>query len=155
MLDKTLKRKYFQIKIDLKLKSYNDIDYDNDYNKIFENNGWELDGYILLIDKVDSPLNSKSLSEKNYKFEIDELFQDDDLFNSTFSHQSDDISSIVDFNILWSSLISFQSSWNNIFLTNDINWGPASIREINTKINEVKSIYQVISIYFNFKARFW
>lgn len=42
------------MEINTKHKTYNDIDYDNDYDKIFENNSLELNEQTLPIDKLNS-----------------------------------------------------------------------------------------------------
>lgn len=40
-------------------------------------------------------------------------------------------------------------------MTSTINWKLANIREISTKVKDVKSVRQVINIHFNFKVRPW
>ena len=132
-----------------------DTDYGSDYDEIFENDSPELDGQIPLIDELNTQLDSESSSEMDYGDGIDELFQDDGLFNSTSSHQSNDTSSMVDFDMLQSSPASSPGGRNRFFLTSAVNWEPASTREISTKMKEVESVRQVINTHFNLKARPW
>lgn len=57
--------------------------------------------------------------------------------------------------MLQSSPASFSNGQDYFFLTSTVNWEPTSIREISTKMKEVKSICQIINTHFNLKARFW
>ncbi len=138
-----------------KREALTDTDYDSNYDEIFENNGPELDGQTLLIDELDTQLDSKSSSEIDYGDGINELFQDDGLLNGIFSHQLNNTLSIVNFDILRSSLASSPSGQDHFFLTSVMNWELASIREISTKIKKVESMNQVINIHFKLKARPW
>lgn len=98
------------------------MNYDSDYNDIFQNNNLELNGQIPSINKLDTQLDSKSSSETDYKYKINKLFHDDNLFNDNFSHQSNNISSMVNFNILQSSSTLSSSGRDHIFLTSVMNW---------------------------------
>ncbi len=101
MLGRILKRNnYFKIETNTKYKALSNINYDSDYNDIFENNNLELNGQIPPINKLDTQLDSKSSSEIDYKYKINKLFHDNNLFNDNFSYQSNNISSMVNFNIL-------------------------------------------------------
>ncbi len=136
-------------------EALSDTDYGSDYDEIFENDGPELDGQTPPIDELDTQLDSESSSETDYGDGINELFQDDGLLNGTSSHQSNNTSSMVDFDMLRSSPPSSPSGRDHFFLTSAVNWEPASTREISTKIKEVESVRQVINTHFNLKARPW
>lgn len=55
-------------------KALSDSNYNNNYNKIFKNNGPELNRQISPINKLNTQLDSKSSSETNYKDVINKLF---------------------------------------------------------------------------------
>lgn len=75
MLDKILKRNNcFEMKIGIECKTMNNIDYSSNYDGIFKNNGLKLDRQTLPINKLDTQLDSKSLSEIDYRNKIDKLF---------------------------------------------------------------------------------
>ena len=57
--------------------------------------------------------------------------------------------------MLKSSPASSPSGQDHFFLTNAINWEPASTKKISIKIKGIKNIRQIINIYFNLKARPW
>lgn len=107
--------------ISRKYEALSDINYNNNYNKIFENNNLELNGQISPINKLNTELDSKSSSETNYGDKINKLFQNDGLFKNIFSHQSNNILSMVNFNILQSSSTLFSSGQDYFFLTSIIN----------------------------------
>ena len=86
MLGRMFKRKYFEMETGTKHEVCNDTNYDSNYNEIFENDSPKLDGQTPPIDKLDTQLDSKSSSETDYGDRIDELFQDNSLFNGTFFH---------------------------------------------------------------------
>ncbi len=156
MLGKMLgKNNYFKTKISVEREALSNIDYGSNYNEIFENNSLELDVQIPPIDKLNTQLDSKSLSEIDYGDGINELYQDDGLLNSNSSHQSNDISSMVDLDMLKSSPTLFPSGRDHFFLTSALNWEPVSTREISTKMKEVKSVCQVINTHFKLKATPW
>lgn len=104
-------------------------------------------------------------SETDYGDGNDELFQDNALVNglggrglgnrNSLSHQSNETSSMADFDMLRSSPPLSPNGRDHFFLTSGINWEPASTREISTKVKEVESVRQVINTHFNFKARPW
>lgn len=57
-----------------KYEALSDTNYGSDYNKIFENNGPELNGQILPINKLNTQLNSKSSNETDYGDGINKFF---------------------------------------------------------------------------------
>ncbi len=142
-----------------------DNNYGSNYNEIFENHSSELDGQTPAINELDIHSNSGSSSKIDYGDGNDEFFQDDGLVNgidcrgqgngNSLTHQSNDISSIADFDMLRSSPPSSPSYRNHSFLTSAVNWEPASTRQISTKVKEVESIRQAINTHFNLKARPW
>ena len=94
-----------------------DTNYGSDYDEVFEKNGPEfngqtpaLKGHIPAIEVVEIHSSSESSSETDHGSKVDELFQDDTFFNSIgrrshggrnfLSHQSNDTSSMVDFDML-------------------------------------------------------
>ena len=104
---------------------------------------------------MDTQLDSKSSSETDYRDGIDEFFQDDDLHNGTSSHKLNDISSMVNFDMLKLSLALSLSGRDHFFQTSAVNWELASTREISIKMKKVESVHQVINTHFNLKARLW
>lgn len=60
---------------------------------------------------------------------------------------------MTDFHILLSSLPAELES--DCFLTSDLNWQLANIRDISIKTGKIENIKQIINIYFNSKARSW
>ncbi|WP_375449247.1 hypothetical protein [uncultured Nostoc sp.] len=121
MLGRTFKKKYFEMETGTEHKAYSDTDYGSNYNKIFENNSPELDGQTSPIDELDTQLDSKSSSKTDYRDGIDEFFQDDGFFSGTSYHQLNDTSSMVDFDMLLSSLASSPSGRDRFFLTSAAN----------------------------------
>lgn len=109
--------------------------------------------------------SGESSSETDYESRIDKLFQDNTLLNSigrhshggsnSLSHQSNDISSMVNFDMLQSSLSLSPCGQDLFFLTSAANWEPASAREISTKIKKVERVCQVMNTHFNLKAKLW
>ena len=151
-----------------KCEVLSDTDYESDYDEVFEKNGLEFNGqtpalkrHIPAIEIVEIHSSSKSSSETDYGSEVDKLFQDDTLLNSigrrshggrnSLSHQSNDTSSMVDFDMLRSSPPSSPSGQDHFFLTSAANWEPASTREISTKVKKVERVRQVINTHFNLK----
>ena len=150
----------------------NDTNYGSDYNEVFEKIGSKfngqtsaLKGHIPAIELVEIHSSSESSSETDYESEVDKLLEDDTLLNSigrrshdsrnSSSHQLNDTSSMVDFDMLRSSSPSSPSGWDHFFLISAANWEPASTREISTKVKEIERVRQVINIHFNLKARPW
>ena len=131
-------------------EALSDTDYGSDYDEIFEDHSPELDGQTPAIDELDIG----SSSETDYGDGNDEFFQDDGHVNG-IGHQSNDTSSMADFDMLRSSPPSSPSDRNHSFLTSAVNWEPASTRQLSTKVKEVESVRQVINTHFNLKARPW
>lgn len=73
------KKKYFKMETGTEYEAYNNTNYDSNYNEIFDNNSLELDEQTSLIDKLDTQLDGKSLSETDYRDKINKFFQDDGL----------------------------------------------------------------------------
>ncbi len=112
---------YFEMETGADCEALSDTDYSSDYDEIFENDGPELDGQTPPINELDTQLDSESSSETDYGDGIDKLFQDDGLLNSTSSHQSNDTSSMVDFDMLRSSPPSSPSGRDHFLLTSAVN----------------------------------
>ena len=93
-------------------KSLSDTNYGINYNKIFENNSLELDRPMPDIDKLDIYSNNELPSKTHYGDKNDNFF-DNALVNCI--GQSIETSSMADFNILQSSLLSSSSGCNYFF----------------------------------------
>lgn len=88
--------------------------------------------------------SNESSSEMDYKDKNNELFQDNISLNSighygygnknSSSHQANNSSSMVDFDMLQSSLFLLPSGQDQFFVTSAINWEPASTKNISTKV---------------------
>ena len=125
-------------------------DYSSNYDEIFENNGPELDGQTLDIDELDIHSSSESSSKTDYGDGNDKFFQDNALVNgigrrgpvngNSSVYQSDEISSMADFNMLQLSLSSSPGSQDHFYLTSAVNWEPVSTRKISTKVKKVESV---------------
>ena len=160
------------IEIGKECEVLSDTNYGSDYNEVFGKNGLEFNGqtpaskgHTPAIEVVEIHSSSESSSETDYGSEIDKLFQNDTLLNSISrrshdgrnfsSYQSNDTSSMVNFDMLRSSPPSSPSGRDHFFLTSAANWEPASTREISIKVKEVERVRQVINTHFNLKARPW
>ncbi len=146
-------------------EALSDTDYGSNYDEIFEDHSPELDRQTPAIGELDIYSSSGSSSKTNYEDGNDEFFQDDGPVNgighhgqgngNSLTHQSNDTSSVADFDMLRSSPPSSPSDRNHSFLASAVNWEPASTRQISTKVKEVKSVRQIINTHFNLKARPW
>ncbi len=160
-----IRKKSFQIETKTQRKALTDTDYDSNYDEIFENYSPKLDRQTPAIDELDIHSNSGSSSEIDYRDGNNEFFQDNDPVNSigrhgqdngnSLTHQSNNTSSMANFDILRSSPSLSLDDRNNFFLTSAINWEPASTKQISIKVKEVENIHQVINTHFNHKARPW
>lgn len=75
MLKRILKKnKYLEIEIGAKCGALSDNDYGSNYDEILKKNGPKLDGQIPLINKFHIYLDSKLLSEIDYRNKINKLF---------------------------------------------------------------------------------
>ncbi len=112
-------------------KALSDTDYSSNYNEIFNNHSPELDGQMLAIDELDIHSNSGSSSKTDYRDGNNKFFQDDSFVNgigrrgqdngNSLTNQWNDTSSMANFDMLQSSLLSSPSDWNHFFLTSAIN----------------------------------
>ena len=94
----------------VKRKTLSDTHYSSNYDEIYEIDSLEVNEQILIIDnELDIHLDSNSSNEMDYRGEIYQFFQDNGLVYSTSSYLSNNISSMVDFDILQSSFISLPS----------------------------------------------
>ncbi len=95
------------------LEALSDTNYGSNYDEIFNNHSPELDGQTPAIDELDIHSNSGSSSETDYGDGNDEFFHDDGLVNgigrhgqgngNSLTYQSNDTSSMADFDMLRSS----------------------------------------------------
>ncbi len=60
----------------------NDINYDSNYDEIFEDYSLELDGQTTAINKFDIHLSGELFSTIDYRDGNDKLFENNDLINS-------------------------------------------------------------------------
>lgn len=63
--------------------------------------------------------------------------------------------SIVEFEMIQSSLFAEDINNNEAFLTSAANWQSSSTKNNSTKVVEVKLVHRAINIYFNIKVRPW
>lgn len=101
------------------------IRYGSNYNKIFEDYSLEIDKQISIINKFDIYSSSESSSKIDHGDENNKLFQDNSFVNSIghngqgnenfLSYQLNNISSLANFDIFWSSSLSSLSNQNHFF----------------------------------------
>lgn len=97
-------------------KALNNINYSSNYDEIFEIDSSKLNDQTSLIDnKLDMYLDSNLSSETDYRDGIDKFFQDDGIVYGISSPQLNDMLSMVNFDILKSSLTLLPSSRNHFF----------------------------------------
>ena len=93
-----------------KYRALTDTNYGSNYNKIFENNGLELDKQISAINKLDIYSSNKLSSKIDYKNGNNKFFQDSSFINNIsrcsqdnrnfLCYQSNNIGSMADYDIL-------------------------------------------------------